>query len=242
VTIYSAHQPDLLPYSGFWYKMAKADVFDLKVWDQFVDKGYQRRVKMRDHWVSLPMVKSPSTDPIFTKRITDAAPGHLADEIVRRYLHSRKKPHHWDKYGPMMCDEILSIKTDMLWDFNFRLILLVREILGIQTPVTFSRPAAPGKRGSEGIISVIEAFKPPMEYLSGTGGRSYMGDCQEFTDAGIPVIWSRHRVRTGDSILSILFDCEDPLAVVLDEHDEPDPDDSVAQRPESPLTTAESHR
>ena len=37
MTIYAAHQPDLLPYSGFWYKMAKADVFDLKIWDQFVD-------------------------------------------------------------------------------------------------------------------------------------------------------------------------------------------------------------
>ena len=59
--IYAAHQPDLLPYSGFWYKVAKADVFDLKIWDQYVHKGYQRRVTMRGTWVTLPLVKGPVT-------------------------------------------------------------------------------------------------------------------------------------------------------------------------------------
>ena len=219
MTLYSAHQPDLLPYTGFWYKMAKADVFDIKIWDQFVDKGYQRRVKMRDQWVTLPLVKTSATDPINTKRVTEAAPRHLADEIVRRYTHAKKKPPHWDKFGPMICDEVLSIKTDLLWELNFRLIMLVREILGIQTPLTFSRPAAPGLRGSAGIVSTIQAFNGPMEYLSGVGGRSYMGDCREFTDAGIPVVWSRHQAVTGDSILSVLFDYQDPMSVVLAEGD-----------------------
>jgi hypothetical protein len=222
MTVYSAHQPDLLPYSGFWHKMAKADVFDIKIWDQFIDKGYQRRVTMRGQWVTLPLVKSSSTAPINHKRVLDTAPGHLADEIVKRYTRARKKPPHWDKYGPMVCDEVLSIRTDLLWEFNFRLILLVRDILGIQTPLTFSRPAAPGLRGSAGIISVIQAFSGPMEYLSGAGGVSYMGDCQEFRDAGIPVIWSRHEPVTGDSILSVLFDHEDPLSVVLAEGDDED--------------------
>jgi hypothetical protein len=217
VTVYAAHQPDLLPYSGFWYKVAKADLFDLKIWDQYVHKGYQRRVMMRGSWVSLPLVKSPVTDPINTKRVTDKAPGHLADEIAKRYTHRVRKPPFWDLYGPRICDEILSIKTDMLWEFNFRLILLVRDLLGIQTPLTFSRPAAPGLRGSDGIISVMQAFHGPLSYLSGAGGRSYMGDLREFKEADIPVIWSQHQAVTGDSILSVLFDFEDPMSVVLAE-------------------------
>ena len=221
MTVYSAHQPDLLPYSGFWYKMAKADLFDLKIWDQYVHKGYQRRVKMRDIWVTLPLVKGPATEPIISKRITEDAPAHLADEIVKRYTHAKKKPPHWDKYGPMICDEIRGSRTDSLWELNLRLILLVRDILGIETPLTFSRPAPRGMTGSAGIVSVIQAFKGPMEYLSGAGGRSYMGDCEEFTEAGIPVIWSRHEAVTGDSVLSLIFDYEDPLSVVLAEHDAP---------------------
>jgi len=122
----------------------------------------------------------------------------------------------------------LSIKTDLLWEFNFRLILLVRDLLGIETPLTFSRPAAPGLRGSDGIVSVIQAFRGPMEYFSGVGARSYMGDCHEFAEAGIPVIWSRHKPPTGDSILTILFDHDDPLGVVLSEAD---PQESKASIP-----------
>ena len=229
MTLYSAHQPDLLPYSGFWYKVAKADLFDLKIWDQYVHKGYQRRVTMRGEWVTLPLVKGPVTDPINRKQITDRAPGHLVDQIVRRYTHNSRKPPFWDRYGPRICDEVLSIRTDLLWEFNFRLILLVRELLGIQTPLTFSRPAAPGLRGSDGIISVMQAFAGPLEYLSGVGARSYMGDCQEFQDAGIPVVWSRHQPVTGDSVLTLLFDHEDPLSVVLAEHDEHDNPEIPAQ-------------
>ncbi len=216
--LYTAHQPDLLPYSGFWYKMAKADLFDLKIWDQYVRRGYQRRVTMRGSWVTLPMVKAPVTDPINVQRVTDAAPARLVDGIVRHYTHGSRKPRFWDLHGPRICDEVLSIRTDLLWEFNFRLILLVRDILGIDTPLTFSRPAAPGLRGSEGIISIIQSFPGPVDYLSGVGGRAYMGDCQEFTDAGIGVVWSRHRAATGDSILTTLFDNEDPMSVVLAEH------------------------
>lgn len=224
MTVYTAHQPDLLPYSGFWHKMDKADVFDLKIWDQYNHKGYQRRVTMRGQWVTLPLVKDSNTVPIVTRRIAPGAVEHLADEIVTRYTASNgPRPPYWDKYGPMICDEIRSIRTDLLWELNFQLILLVRDILGIQTPLTFSRPTGSGLRGPAGIVSVMQAFAGPMEYLSGPGARAYMGDCQEFTDAGIPVHWTRHRPVTGDSILSVLFDHEDPMAVVRAEDDEPDP-------------------
>lgn len=217
--IYTAHQPDLLPYSGFWYKMATADVFDLKIWDQYVERGYQRRVKMRDHWVSLPLVKGSNVDPINLKRVQETAPKYLADQVHKWYRHHRKSAF-WDERGPMVCDEIRSIKTDLLWEFNLQLILMVRSILGIETPIALTRPRAPGLRGSEGLIHVMRAFPGPMTYLSGTGARAYMGDCQEFEDAGVPVIWSRHKAVTGDSILSVLFDYEDPLSVVLAETDE----------------------
>lgn len=233
MTVYTAHQPDLLPYSGFWHKMDKADLFDLKIWDQYNHKGYQRRVTMRDQWVTLPLVKASNTVPIMTRRVAPGAVGHLADEIVKRYTASHlPRPPHWDKYGPMICDEIVSIKTDLLWELNFQLILLVRDILGIETPVTFSRPSGSGLRGPAGIVSVIQAFNGPMEYLSGPGARSYMGDCQEFTDAGIPVIWSRHRAVTGDSILTVLFDHEDPMAVIRAEHPDPEHPDPEHHDPE----------
>lgn len=220
-TVYSAHQPDLLPYSGFWYKMAKADVFDLKIHDQFVDKGYQRRVKMRDEWVTLPLVKSSGTAAIDSKHLKTEAMQHLASQIHRRYMTAgHKKPRFWYDRKDQVMDEVLSIKTEWLWEANVQLIHLIRGMLGIDTRLHASEPTPSHLRGSAGIVNTIaELGTSPVTYLSGTGARTYMGDCAEFKEAGIPVIWSDHRAVTGDSILSVIFDYEDPLSTVLLEHE-----------------------
>ncbi|WP_432483188.1 WbqC family protein [Kineococcus esterisolvens] len=211
--IVASHQADLLPYSGFWYKMAKADLFDLKIFDQFVDRGYQRRVKMRGSWASLPVTGKHKYAPICEVRIDPAeSPKALAQVIRGRYCGSR----NWDKYGPMLVDTILSIQTDRLWHFNVELILLVRDVLGIRTPLSVSVPTEGG--GSVGLVSVLKTYGNPT-YLSGTGARAYMGDCREFDEAGIPVIWSPHEPVTGDSILSVLMDYDDPMEVVLAERE-----------------------
>lgn len=220
--LYSAHQPDLLPYSGFFYKLACADVFDVKIWDQYVNRGYQRRVTMRGEWATLPLEPGSSYDSIFVKRMKPEAPELLIETIRKRYA-STGSAHgvaeFWDHEdrGQRVLDEIASIETRQLWEFNFRLILFIRDLLGIQTPVALSRPIPDTMRGSEGLIHAMEAFPRPLTYLSGTGARAYMGDCAEFTEAGIPVVWSQHDAVTGDSILSVIFDYEDPLSIVLRE-------------------------
>lgn len=47
-----------------------------------------------------------------------------------------------------------------------------------------------------------------------------MGDCHEFRSAGIDVIWSTHRPVTGDSIVTVLMDYDDPMAVVLQSYED----------------------
>lgn len=213
--IVSGHQPDLLPYSGFFYKMAMADIFDLKIYDQFVDKGYQRRVKMRDQWASLPVLRgSSSLMPIIDKRIELDAPHVLVKTISGRYRNAR----YWKARGPAILDMVTDIHTDRLWQFNLELILGIRDFLGITTPVSISVPTE-GK-GSAGIVNGLRRYGTDVAYLSGTGAQGYMGDCQEFIDADIEVLWSRHQPITGDSILSVILDYEDPLSVVMREKSE----------------------
>ena len=217
--IVAAHQPDLLPYSGFFHKLAKADFLDLKIWDQYVQRGYQRRVMMRGKWVTMPIISDSSTAPINTLRLDpDRAPAVLVDEIRKRYQHAK----HWDKYGPMICDEILATRTELLWQFNFALIVMVRDILGIRTPVGLG--CRHTNRGSAGVVEALAPYGTPT-YLSGTGAKVYMGDCTEFTEAGIPVIFSKHEALTGDSIMTVLMDYDDPLAVVMAEHKDAEDND-----------------
>ena len=209
--IVTTHQADLLPYSGFWFKMAKADLFDLKIYDQFQARGYQRRVAMRGNWASIPVVGSPSRARICDVRIRpDEARRVLTDLIVGRYRDAR----NWHFMGKTLLDMVDGIQTEHLWQFNLSLILGVRELLGISTPVAIGLP--PEGRGSVGLVSVLRRYNADA-YLAGTGGRAYMGDCEEFRDAGIEVLWSNHAPVTGDSIVSVLMDYDDPLSVVLAE-------------------------
>lgn len=212
--IVTTHQADLLPYSGFWAKMQQADLFDLKIYDQFQPRGYQRRVRMREKWASIPVVGSPTRARICDVRVRpDEARQTLMDLVVGRYRGSR----YWNDRGATLLAMIEAIDTSHLWQFNLSLILGVRSLLNITTPIAIGLP--PSGRGSEGLVSVLRQYGADG-YLAGPGGRAYMGDCHEFHSAGIEVLWSNHRPATGDSIVSVLMDYDDPLAVVLQKFDD----------------------
>jgi hypothetical protein len=209
--IVAIHQPDLLPYSGFWYKMAKADVFEVGIYYQFVSRGYQRRVKMRESWASVPIVGNPTRCAIKDVRIDPATAGStLANAVAGRYAGSP----HWKTRGPALIELIRDIHTDRLWQFNLELILGVRDLLGLRTPVSIGSPLEGTK--SDALVSALRHHTADT-YLAGSGARVYMGDCAEFIEAGIAVEWSRHEPVTGDSIVTVLMDYEDPMSVVLRE-------------------------
>src|SRR5664280_326505 len=139
--VVASHQPDLLPYSGFWYKMAKADIFDLRIYDQFLQKGYQRRVSMRGQWGSIPTLHCPTETSIKDVRIDPVkGPQSLVDAIHGHYGGAR----YYRTRGREIKERILDQHTDRLWQFNLEMILIVRDILGIKTPVSIG-PAATGK-------------------------------------------------------------------------------------------------
>ena len=46
--IFAAHQPGLMPYTGFFQKLLRVDVFGLMVDVQFVNDDYHHRVKVGD--------------------------------------------------------------------------------------------------------------------------------------------------------------------------------------------------
>ena len=89
MTTVAIHQPDLLPYSGFWYKMIHSDVFILAVHDQFQKHGYQRRVTMRGRWASHILEGKPALIPIEDVVVREGWQRHLTNVIRGRYSAAR---------------------------------------------------------------------------------------------------------------------------------------------------------
>ena len=213
MTLVAIRQPDFLPYSGFWFKMATADVFILAVHDQFQKHGYQRRVKMRDTWVSHQLVGKPTLCPIASIDVQPGWQGRLVDAIRGRYLGAR----HWKDRGPDLLERLSVAQGGTLVEANRSLIDIVRDLLDIRTPIVITPP--PVGHQTERLIEQVKMVGGTA-YLSGTGGRAYMGDDPErqFADAGLTLVWSDHLALTGDSILSVWLDLDDPMAAVLSRH------------------------
>jgi hypothetical protein len=209
----SIHQPDLLPYSGFWFKMATSDAFVLAVHDQFQKHGYQRRVKMRDTWVSHQLVGKPALVPINTIEVQPGWQGRLVDAIRGRYTGAR----HFKARSPELLEHISAAEGPRLDEVNLALLEIVRHLLGISTPLLTTAP--PSHSNVDRLIEQVSAVGG-TQYLSGTGGLAYMGEDApaRFRDAGIELVWSNHAMTTGDSIVTVLMDHDDPMATVLARH------------------------
>ena len=215
MTTIAMHQPDLLPYSGFFHKMALADVFEIGIYYQYSKSGYQRRVMMRDQWASVPVIGSPNRDPIKDVLIDpEKVRKILRDTIRGRYAGAR----YWKLRGDELLAMIGRSHTNKLWEFNLELILGVRDMLGITTPVSIGSPLKGAK--SEAVVNGLLQYGEGVHHLSGPGARVYMDENNEFTDAGITFEFTRHAPVTGDSIVSVLMDHKDPLEVVMRQEDD----------------------
>lgn len=210
------HQPDLLPYSGFWFKMAHSDLFILSIHDQFQKRGYQRRVRMRGTWVSHQLVGNPGHVPITTISVRPGWQDRLIDAIRGRYVGAR----FWAERGPDLLDRIAACRGTTLVDVNVGLIEMIRNLLGITTPLVITEP--PRGRATARLIEQVHMVGGTV-YLSGTGGYAYMGDDADavFAAHGLGLEFSDHRMSTGDSIVTGLLDYADPLADILRRHATP---------------------
>ena len=203
------HQPDLLPYSGFWFKMATSDTFVLSVHDQFQKHGYQRRVKMRGAWCSHQLVGKPSLVPITSVEVADGWQRRIADVIVGRSRGRGTSTPQGD-----LVDAILASEGRTLDEVNIAMIEIVREMLGIETPLVVTEP--PVRAATERLVEQVRMVGG-TSYVAGQGGRAYMGDDPEatFEAAGLELVWSDHERTTDDSIVTVLMDEDVPMDVVM---------------------------
>lgn len=207
------HQPDLLPYSGFWHKMATSDKFILSVHDQFQKHGYQRRVLMRGTWCSHRLVGKPSLVPITSVLVEEGWQRRLTDVIRGRYTGSR----HWRSRGVELLERIESCEGKTLDEVNVSLIRVLREMLHIDTELVFTD--VPSSSSLDRLIEQV-TMAGGDEYLAGVGGKAYMGDDadERFAAAGIALTWTAHEATTADSIVTVLMDEDDAMEHVRRVH------------------------
>jgi WbqC-like protein family len=217
--IIAIHQPEFMPWLGFFDKMNRVDTYVVFDHVQFKKRYFENRnrIKIGDApvWITLP-VKSKKK---FTQKIMEVEIDQGVNwqkKMWGRVSHAYAKSPYFKEYAAEIESLIFTVGYTRLIDFNLALIHWIRRILDIHTPVVFSSTLNIEQFKASQLILEICKRLGSGKYLCGLSGRDYLR-IDDFEDAGVKVIWQefKHPVypQTGKefishlSALDLIFNC-----------------------------------
>lgn len=217
----AAHQPNFMPWLGYFDKMNKADLFVSVDHVQYERQSYQSRARIKTgegaRWVTVPVVQESRDERIADKRIDNSRDGRFrwGRKMFLTLKYSYQAAGHFAAYEAPLAD-ILNARWDKLSDLNHALIDFVRRALEIRTPMVRSTTLGVQGKKSDMVLNMCRALGA-TGYPSGAGAsRGYL-DQEAFRRAGVKVIWQefqhpRYAQRPNEadfverlSVLDLLF-------------------------------------
>lgn len=217
--IVSIHQPNYLPWLGFFDKIAKSDTFVI-----FDDVQFPRG---KNHFGHRNLIKTNGGSKWLTIPLLGKSDFKNFNEIEINYInewnteHLRlidifyKKTPFFQDYFPEI-KNILTNKYSTLSELNITLIKYFLNCLDIKTNIVLSSELCSlNIKGEEKILYILDQLKA-TKYISGTGPGSirYINE-DEFKNKNIELIWQHYthpnyKQQFGDfipymSIIDLLF-------------------------------------
>ena len=188
--IVAGHQPNYLPWLGYFDKMKRCDVFVIENLVQFEYHGYtnRNRIRTRDgaRWLTVPVKAPARRQPINQVEIAnDSDPKWKRRHWGTLQANYGRAPH-WNKYSECL-EDVYKRNWEKLIDLNMYLIKTMMSFLDIKSRLVMASTLGVEGTKNELIIGQCKALGADT-YLSGTGGKAYV-DTQEFEDAGLRVIF-----------------------------------------------------
>lgn len=188
--IASGHQPNYLPWLGFFDKMLQCDVFTIEDNVQFEMQGFQNRnrVKTSDQvkWLTVPIEHFGKPMLLSEVMIANKAEKEWAKRHWLTLKHNYCKAPYWKKFSDFF-EQTYSQEWTTLIDLNMHIIKGIMQFLSIQKPLIMSSILNISGKGSERVLAECKALGANV-LLSGIGGRSYL-NLERFKDEGIEVVF-----------------------------------------------------
>lgn len=192
--IVAIHQPNYLPYMGFFDKMQKSDVFVIYDDAQFNKDDFQHRnrIRLNDNlnnngwkWLSVPVKKKHI--PINQIKISNET---LFKGEKWNYYHLRniynnyKDSIYFHKYEKEI-GKIYTSEYDKLVDLNMDLIFFLMEALKVNTKINYSSEFVSSSKSTKRLVEIVKALGGDV-YLAGISSYNYL-DISLFEKNGIEV-------------------------------------------------------
>ncbi len=174
------HQPNFLPWLGYFDKIARADRFVIldSVPLQLTGGNYTNRVKMivsgKPAWITMPLRRGHEA----RNRIDQAE--YVGDagtrrKIVRSIAQSYAKAPFFSSVMPLV-ERVMGRETASLVEFNLAGIYAVAEALGLRTDHIVRSSAMAVEGHSNELLAQIVRAAGGQTYLAGQGAGGYQDD------------------------------------------------------------------
>lgn len=223
--IITIHQPDMLPWLGFFNKINNADLW--VILDHTMNNPrdaafWGRRVKIlvnsEDKWLSLPLQKPdvPGTIGIpINEMFYNGSDPKIFLNALRSIEINYNKASYFKEIFPFVESFLLSTEMN-LSKRNLSFIFKIMEVLEIKTKVCYSSNMGCEKKSTELLVEIIKKTEGTT-YLCGGGASGYQKD-ELFSNERINIIYndfkhpSYHQLSTkqfipGLSIIDAMMHC-----------------------------------
>lgn len=219
------HQPEHMPWLGYFDKMAKADIYVILDIVQYRKNYFQNRNKFIDprtgdvYWLTVPvLLKGHTSLTIKDMQINNSQ--NWKRKYWAKLQDSYRKHPHFHPYS----EEVYSILTED-WEYlaklNLALIEFFRKHLNINNKLIRASELDIDGKQSELLLDICKKTKASV-YLAGPSGRDYL-DKNIFEKSGIDVefhafehpVYPSVRFAPYLSTLDLLMNCGEKSANIL---------------------------
>ncbi len=184
------HQPEYIPWLGFFDKLARCDTFVIYDDAQYQHGGFHNRNRIRTsrgwEWLTVPIVHG---HPQTIKNVKISGDNWKDKHLNAISLNYQKTPF-FKEYFPIIKEAIKS-NQQYLMNVNLHLIEAIADLLNIKVHmVRSSEFPYCGHEKNEKLISICK-YLGAETYLSGSGGRTYVRESL-FREAEIRLYWHNY--------------------------------------------------
>lgn len=219
------HQPDFVPYLGFFDRLLDSDVFIILDDVQFSKHGWHHRDKIKTAtgaaWLTLP-VQAASLGTLIMNMDLSKDRQKWFENHANKLYENYRKARFYNEFSEVIFN-IYKNKETSLSKFNMEFIRLFLSFFEIDVEIVMSSDLKCSGGKNERLVALLKAVEG-THYISGTGAIDYMKP-EIFNDAGIileiqdfkhPSYPQQH----GDflpflSCLDVLFNCGRESAEIL---------------------------
>ncbi|MCL5877791.1 MAG: WbqC family protein [Candidatus Bathyarchaeota archaeon] len=188
--IVAGHQPNYLPYLGFFDKIKRSNVFIIEDNVQFERQGFTNRNRIMTsdgvRWLTVPIEHENKPLLINEVKIANKGEPNWGRKHWLTLKHGYCKAPFWDRYSEFF-EETYEQEWDLLIDLNMHLIKRLMGYLKIDTPLILSSSLNVDGKKSELIVAQCKKVGADVQ-LAGKGCQDYI-DRHLFEREGIKLVF-----------------------------------------------------